>query len=76
MPCKNLKNHLTCFLCSKRCHVECATEKNIKLCEYKKVICNIYCYDCENSVFPFQSVNNLDQWSAGYFKSVNPKSQN
>ena len=60
LPCRNLKNHLSCFLCSKRCHVECATEKNIKLSEYKKGIYKFYCYDCENTVFPFQSVNNSD----------------
>ena len=34
--------------------------KNIKLYEYKKGICKIYFYDCENSVFPFQSVNHFD----------------
>ena len=59
MPCKNLKNHSSCFLCSKRCHVECAIEKNIKLSEYKKRIYKFYCYDCKNFVFPFQSVNNF-----------------
>ena len=35
-------------------------KKNLKLCEYKKVTCKFYCYDYENSVFSFQSVNNLD----------------
>ena len=49
---------LSCFLCSKRCHVDCDTEK--KNWEYKKGICLFYCYDCGNYVIPFQSVNNFD----------------
>ena len=32
----------------------------MKLSKYKKGICKFYCYDFENSVFPFQSVNYFD----------------
>ena len=39
LPCKNLKNHVNCFLCPKRCHVECATEKK-NLMNIKKVFVN------------------------------------
>ena len=34
-----------------------------------KVICKFYCYDCESSVFLFQSVNNFD-----YFLRLNKSS--
>ena len=43
-----------------KCHVECANENKMKLNLYKQVNYKFYCYNCTNSVLPFQNVNNYD----------------
>ena len=67
MYCKSLKKCLTCFLCLQKCHVECANENKMKLNLYKQVNYKFYCYNCTNSVLPFQNVNNSDY--DGFYES-------
>ena len=44
-----------------------------KLNEYKKGICKLYCYGCENYIVALQSVNNFDYNSSRLNKSTSFK---